>query len=152
MHQGFARSVVYRWFTSDAARALHPPEDQEAVGRRFVASARVAYTRDGTASRAAQIVRALLDTSPQFTSLWKDHDVAQPVEMSKRIVHPKLGLLDLHCQNLYDPAQLHTLIVFTAEPGSVSHAKLAALCADPESHRRDGGVDRNLIAGSPIRG
>ncbi|MGB3482947.1 MAG: transcriptional regulator, partial [Mycobacterium sp.] len=89
-HQGLARSVVYRWFTTEASRALHLPEDQEAVARTFVASARVAYARDGTGSRAAHIVDALLERSPDFATLWKHHDVAQPAELRKRILHPKL--------------------------------------------------------------
>jgi len=158
VHQGFARSVVYRWFTTEASRALHLPEDREAVGRAFVAAARVAYARDGAASRAAQIVEALLDCSPEFAALWKRHDVTQSVELRKRILHPKLGLLELDCQNMYDPHKLHTLMVFTAEPGSPSHAKLAALSADPQSYRRDDGADARQpgaippVAGSTIRG
>lgn len=157
-HQGLARSMVYRWFTDSASRAFHLSEDQETVGRSFVAGARVAYTRDGAGSRAAQIVEALLACSSEFAALWKHHDVAQPVEMCKRILHPKLGLLELQCQNMYDPTKLHTLMVFTAEPGSPSHTKLAALNADPQSYRRDDGADVHQhshlirIAGSAIGG
>ncbi len=44
----------------------------------------------------------------------------------KRLVHPQLGVLDLQCQVLHDVTHLHTLLVFTAEVGSVSHTKLTA--------------------------
>ncbi|MGB3483515.1 MAG: hypothetical protein WBB07_15035, partial [Mycobacterium sp.] len=53
-------------------------------------AARVAYARDGAGSRAAHIVDALLERSPDFATLWKHHDVAQPAELRKRILHPKL--------------------------------------------------------------
>jgi len=154
VYEGFSRSVVYRWFTAPATRTLYLPEDQDAIGRNFVAGARVAYARDGAGSRAAQIVAAMLERSPEFAALWKHHDVAQPPALSKRILHPKLGLLELHCQNLIDPTQLHTLIVFTAEPGSPSHTKLAALCADPHLYARDDGAqaDQNHTVGSAVRG
>jgi hypothetical protein len=48
---------------------------------------------------------------------------------SKRISHPELGILDLHCQTLHDPDQSQTLLVFTAVPGTESYEKLQLLCA-----------------------
>lgn len=136
-YQGFARSVVYRWFTDDDARQLYPVEDHAAIGRSYVAGARVAYARDGAASRTAHIVEDLLRRSTEFAELWKHHDVTQTAERTKRIVHPKLGVLEVQCQILHDAVQSHTLLVFTAEPGTPSHAKLAALGADPQSFLRD---------------
>jgi transcriptional regulator with XRE-family HTH domain len=143
-HRGFARSVVYRWFTDDDARGLYPPEDHPTVGRNFAAGARVAYARDGAGSRAAQIVEDLLERSPEFAELWKRHDVSGSTAHTKRLVHPKLGVLEVHCQILYDAVQLHTLLVFTADPGTPSYAKLAALGADPESYQRDTRVIQEL--------
>lgn len=136
-YQGFARSVVYRWFTDDGARAVYPAEDHPAIGRSFTAGARVAYARDGAGSRAAELVDDLLTRSAEFAELWKRHDVSQTTDLRKRIAHPTLGVLDVQCQALHDPIQLHTLLVFTAEPGSPSFAKLAELGADPWSHRRE---------------
>jgi transcriptional regulator with XRE-family HTH domain len=134
---GMARSVVYRWFTDADSRRVYPVADHAVIGRRFVADARLAYARDGAGSPTAQIVEALLEGSAEFAELWSHHDVSATTEQSKRIAHPKLGVLHVHCQLLYDPAQLHTLLVFTAEPGTPSHAKLAALGADPQAYLRD---------------
>ncbi len=136
-YRGLARSVMYRFFTDEDARALYPPEDQPAIGRSYAASLRVAFTRDGVGSRAAQTVEDLLVRSPEFAELWKHHDVAYPSELTKRIVHPTLGVVELHCQTLFDVAHMQSLVVFTAEPGTSSHAKLATLGADPESYLRD---------------
>lgn len=136
-YQGFARSVVYRWFTDEASRELYPVEDRAAIGLSYAAGARMAYARDGAGSRAAQIVDDLLSRSAEFAELWKRHDVGHAPELTKRIVHPKLGVLEVQCQILHDAVQMHTLLVFTAEPGTPSHAKLTALGADPQSYLRD---------------
>jgi transcriptional regulator with XRE-family HTH domain len=149
VHRGFARSVVYRWFTDDAARLVYPVEDHPAIGRSFTAGARLAYARDGAHSKAAGIVADLLSRSAEFAELWKRHDVTQPPELDKRIVHPQLGVIEVQCQSLHDPVQLHTLLVFTAEPGTPSHAKLAALGADPQSYLRD---SARFNGGLAIRG
>lgn len=140
-YEGFARSVLYRWFTDEAVRDVYPPDYHDDWSRQLVANARVISARDGAGSRAAQIVDALNDCSAEFAALWKRHDVAPTTtDLVKRIVHPALGVLELHCQHLHDPVQLHTLLVFTAEPGTPSHAKLAALAANPDSYAREARV------------
>lgn len=143
-YEGFARSVLYRWFTDEDARAVYPRADHEMHGRAYTAGARVAYARDGAGSRAAQIVEDLLTRSAEFAALWDHHDVAFTVQHAKRIAHPVLGVLDVQCQILHDAEQLHTLLVFTAEPGTVSHSKLAALGSDPESYSRDTPFGRQI--------
>jgi transcriptional regulator with XRE-family HTH domain len=135
-YRGLARSVLYRWFTDPDARRVYPEADHEKVGRSFVAGARVAYTRDGAGSPAARIIDELLGCSAEFAEQWERHDVDFPEALTKQIVHPRLGVLDLQCQVLHDVARLHTLLVFTAEVGTPSHAKLADLCADPEAYLR----------------
>lgn len=145
-YEGFARCVAYRWFTDDTSRGLYPVEDHAAIGRNYVAAARMGYARDGAGSRAAAIVEELLGRSTEFAELWKLHIVGMAHENEKRLVHPKLGLLEVQCQILHDPTQLHTMLVFTAEPGTPSHAKLAALGADPQSYQRDAPVDAHAGA------
>ena len=124
---GMARSMVYRWFTEPAARLIYPVEDHPTHGRVFTAGLRHAYTRDGAGSRAAAIVDALLAVSPEFTAVWREHDVTATHLDVKRFVHPQLGALELHCQNLLDPEQAQTLLVFTAVPGTESAEKLQLL-------------------------
>ena len=143
-YEGLTRSVLYRWFTRDDARQVYPVDEHAMISRSYVAGARMGYARDGAGSQSAHIVENLLTVSTEFAELWKQHDVDQPRELNKSVTHPKLGVLRLQCQVLYDTAQLHTLLVFTAEPGSPSHAKLAALGADPESYRREP-QERSLV-------
>lgn len=59
--------------------------------------------------------------------MWDDHEVGiRPLDI-KRLVHPELGVLELHCQRLLDPQQSHALLVFTAVQGSETHEKLRLL-------------------------
>ncbi|MFC4532296.1 helix-turn-helix transcriptional regulator [Sphaerisporangium dianthi] len=126
-HTGMARSLYYRWFTDPAARSLHPEEDLPVHDRLIAAALHGAYTRDGQGSRAAAIVEALLVTSPRFAAIWREHPVLGPHCARKRVRHPRLGLLELHCQTLVDPDQSQTLLVYTAAPGSESEEKLQLL-------------------------
>src|ERR1700730_3566649 len=97
---------------------------------RLIAShLRGAYTSDGPGSPAAAIVEALLVASPTFATIWPEHPVMHSYCAPKRIQHPELGILELHCQTLVDPDQSQTLLVFTAVPGSESHEKLQLLPA-----------------------
>ncbi|MDR7273241.1 helix-turn-helix transcriptional regulator [Catenuloplanes atrovinosus] len=126
---GRARATVYRWFTEPEARRYYPAEDHALHGRVFTAQLRAAFTRDGRASRAAEFVDALLAVSDEFREIWAVHDVTATHLDAKRIAHPELGIIEVHCQTLVDPGQSQTLLVFTAVPGSPSYEKLALLSA-----------------------
>ncbi|MEU3184381.1 helix-turn-helix transcriptional regulator [Streptomyces sp. NPDC006923] len=126
-YTGLARSMHYRWFTDPATRLIYPEEDHPAHSRLIAANLHGAYTREGRGSRAATIVDALLAASPEFAALWREHPVMGPYCAPKRIQHPQLGLLELHCQTLVDPDQSQALLVFTAVPGSESYGKLQLL-------------------------
>ena len=129
VYTGMARSLHYRWFTDPVARLIYPEDDHPVHDRLIAAHLRGAYTRDGKGSRAAAMVEALLAASPRFAAIWREHPVLGPFCAPKRIQHPQLGLLDLHCQILVDPDQSQTLQVFTAVPGSESYEKLLLLPA-----------------------
>ena len=100
------------------SRLIYPEEDHPTHSRLIAANLHGAYTRDGKGSRAAAIVDALLAASPEFAAIWREHPVAGPYCAPKRIQHPQLGLLELHCQTLVDPDQSQALLVYTAAPGS----------------------------------
>ncbi|MEU4419318.1 helix-turn-helix transcriptional regulator [Actinoplanes sp. NPDC024001] len=125
---GLARSVWFRWFTDPAARRLYPEEHHPRHGRIFAAQLRAAFAA-APQSRAGEIVGALLEASPEFAAIWAEHEVGLTHADRKTLLHPELGALDLYCQNLFDPDQLQTLLVFTAVPGSASYQKLQLLAA-----------------------
>ncbi|BBH66365.1 transcriptional regulator [Actinoplanes sp. OR16] len=125
---GLARSAWYRWFTDPASRRIYPEDHHPRHSRILTAQLRAAYALapDG---RAGEIVDALLAASPEFAAIWAGHEVGLAYTDRKILIHPELGELDLYCQNLHDPGQMQTLLVFTAVPGSASHEKLQLLAA-----------------------
>ena len=124
---GLDRSTVHRWFTDPSSRHVYPAEDQPRHARAFVADLRTAYARLGHDSRAGIIVDSLLGRSAEFAAIWADHEVREKHQRMKRLQHPEVGVMDLECQILLDPLQAQQLLVFTAEPGSASAAKLELL-------------------------
>jgi transcriptional regulator with XRE-family HTH domain len=124
---GPARSIGYRWFTDPATRRLYHPDDHEQTSRVFTAGIRRIATLRGPGSPAARLADRLLAESPEFAALWAGHQVGLTFDPGKRFIHPELGLLELACQHLVDPAQSHILLVYTAVPGTESYQKLQLL-------------------------
>jgi transcriptional regulator with XRE-family HTH domain len=126
-YAGPARSIGFRWFTEPASRALYAPEDHEFLSRLWVSGLREIQTLRGRPSRAAELADLLLDRSPEFRETWERHEVGLRPRETKRFVHPDLGTLELTCQTLTDPTQSHSLLVYTAVPGTESAEKLQLL-------------------------
>ena len=126
-YTGPARSIGYRWFTDPAARALYAVEDHALLSRRYVSGLRGLVALRGPDSRAKRYADLLLAESEEFRTLWDAHEIGVRPDGTKRLVHPEVGALELHCQTLIDPEQSHLLLVYTAVPGSESHDKLRLL-------------------------
>ena len=124
---GPSRSIGYRWFTDPAARALLPSEDHEFYSRMYAAGLRGVVTLRGPGSKAAHLAELLTEQSEEFRALWKEHEVGIRPRETKRYQHPAVGPLELNCQVLLDPEQSHSLLVYTAVPGSASYEKLQLL-------------------------
>lgn len=124
---GLARSGIYRWFTDAAERTVYPAADQPRQGRALVAGLRVAYGLSGTASRAGQLVGALLKESREFAELWELHEVARRFEDHKVLIHREVGEIELDCQALLTEDQSQALLVLTAAPRTEAAEKLALL-------------------------
>lgn len=124
---GPARSIGYRWFSDPAGRALYAPSDHDFLGRLWVSGLRQVMTVRGPSSRAAELADDLLGRSEEFRTIWDLHEIGLRPAATKNFVHPELGALELQCQTLTDPDQTHSLLVYTAKPGSESHEKLQLL-------------------------
>ncbi len=124
---GAARSAGYRWFTDPASRALYAPGERPFLSRMFASGLREVVTLRGPRSRAARLVRLLLDSSEEFRQVWDKQEVGVRPREVKHFVHPEVGELELTCQRLVDPGQAHQLMVYTAVPGTESHEKLQML-------------------------
>ncbi|MFF4887523.1 helix-turn-helix transcriptional regulator [Streptomyces nigra] len=126
-YTGPARSSGYRWFTDPSARDLYAPEQHAFMTRMYAAGLRAIVTLRGPGSRAAYLADLLLDSSEEFRRVWDDHEIGIRPREVKHFVHPEVGALELTCQRLIDPDQAHSLMVYTAVPGTESYEKLQVL-------------------------
>jgi len=126
-YEGPYRSIGFRWFADPSSRELYAPEDHEFLSRLWTSGLREMAGRRGPASRAQQLADLLLSQNEEFRMLWDLHEIGLRPAAAKRFVHPELGTLELTCQTLTDPAGSHSLLVYTAVPGSESAAKLELL-------------------------
>ncbi|MFC7431869.1 MULTISPECIES: helix-turn-helix transcriptional regulator [unclassified Agrococcus] len=126
-HTGPDRSIGYRWFAHPDGRRLQHPDDHLFYSRMYASGLRELSARRGPGSRAAAFASLLLERSAEFREVWERHEVGVRPRETKRFVHPDVGELELACQQLVDPAASHTLLVYTAIPGTPSHERLALL-------------------------
>jgi transcriptional regulator with XRE-family HTH domain len=126
-HRGLAASGVWRWFTDPSTRARFPAADHAQHGRVRVAELRRTWARRRTDADVAALVDGLLARSAEFRAFWAEHDVAARHPDRKRILHPVVGPVDVHCEVLLQPAGDQSLVLLTAEPGSEDQHKLDLL-------------------------
>ena len=126
-HTGLARSAYYRWFTDPAPRSRYRPADHAHQSRLQAAGLRAALSLNSSDARAQEIVRRLLQQSPEFAAVWESHVVATRFDDHKALIHPELGSIELDCQALFTEDQSQCLLVLTAAPRTESAEKLALL-------------------------
>ena len=127
-YTGLERSEYYRWFVHpETERIRYPEDDRDRQSRAQVAALRLAYGTMGAESRAGELVRALLKSSPEFADLWDRHEVAKRFEDHKTLVHPDLGEIEVDCQPLYTENQAQALLVLTPRAGTGAAEKLRLL-------------------------
>lgn len=128
VYTGPARSVVYRWFTDPSERDIYPEADHDRHARMYVAALRGAVARGGDDDpRARELADRLLAESAEFAGLWAEHEVGFRTSDRKRMVHPRVGIIELDCQTLVAEDQAQVLLVYTATPGTEDHEKLQLL-------------------------
>ncbi|MFD4526692.1 helix-turn-helix transcriptional regulator [Streptomyces sp. NPDC058470] len=121
------RNVIRRFFTEPRVRALFPPEDHPELARSHVATLRAVAAARPDDPEPARLVTELRAASEEFARLWESHEVAVRRASTKRFRHPTVGLLELGCEVLLNPAHDQLLIVHTARPGTESHERLQLL-------------------------
>ncbi|WP_310363275.1 helix-turn-helix transcriptional regulator [Catenuloplanes atrovinosus] len=126
-YTGFARSLAYRWFTDPEARQRYRQDDHTYLARLLVSRARTVAALRGSGSRAARLANLLFARSPEFRKLWNSHERSVQQNDIIYFAHPQVGALELCCQQLIDPRQNHSLLVYTATPCSESHDRLHLL-------------------------
>ena len=119
--------MLYRWFTDPSERSIYPQDEHLRHTRTYVAGARTLLAREPDDPRAREIVEELLAISPEFAALWSEHEVTLRLNEYKRMVHPRVGPIELYCQQLSAVEEGQILLVYTATPGTEDHEKLKLL-------------------------
>jgi transcriptional regulator with XRE-family HTH domain len=85
------RNILRFIFLDPRARAAQ--YDWKSVARFVVGAFRVDAARAGAAAAVEPLVDELSRLSPEFETMWRDHDIHAPGEAVKHIRHPVLGPL-----------------------------------------------------------
>ncbi|MEU5212191.1 helix-turn-helix transcriptional regulator [Streptomyces sp. NPDC020742] len=114
-----------RWLFSGPAREVSP-HDHAQLGRSCVADLRTTgrYPED---PGVRQLVHELSQESAEFAALWASHEIGINRTMTKRMVHPLAGFLELNCELLAIPESSQRLMFYTATPGTATHRALRSL-------------------------
>ena len=100
------RNSLWRMFTVQSCRAA--TLDWEEGVRRMVAEYRAAMAEHVAEPAWKCLVSRLTKASPEFTELWERHEVASPENLTKRYLHPEVGLLKLNYTHLWLGQRLGT--------------------------------------------
>lgn len=110
---GDHRYLAYRWFTRPEVRAGHPREEQERHARHLVADLRAVAGRRAGDPTVNGLVDRLTAASPEFRTLWAEHEVAVRRADRKTLLHPRVGALLMDCETLVTPDLGQQLLVLT---------------------------------------
>ncbi|RKN39754.1 helix-turn-helix transcriptional regulator [Streptomyces hoynatensis] len=122
------RNMARHAFLDPAARALYP--DWPEVAAETAAHLRLDAGRHPGDPRLRRLLDELTAGSPEFGPLWARQQVREKAHGRKRMRHPRAGELDVGYETLSLPGDRDQLLVlYTAEPGSPTAARLAALSA-----------------------
>jgi transcriptional regulator with XRE-family HTH domain len=100
------RNSLWRMFTVQSCRAA--TLDWEEGTRRMVAEYRAAMAEHVAEPAWKCLVTRLTKASPEFAELWERHEIASPENLTKRFLHPEVGLLKLNYTHLWLGQRLGT--------------------------------------------
>jgi transcriptional regulator with XRE-family HTH domain len=100
------RNSLWRMFTVPHCRER--TLDWEEATRRMVGEYRSAMAEHVAEPAWKCLVSRLIKASPEFAALWERHEVASPENLTKRYLHPDVGLLKLNYTHLWLGQRLGT--------------------------------------------
>jgi len=97
-------------------------------GSGLVASLRVRYAQGQPDQRVQALISELIERSPVFRQLWKEHGVVKRMKGRKTFNHPEVGEIELDWDRLSVPgANGQVLMVYSAAPGTPAATALTLL-------------------------
>jgi transcriptional regulator with XRE-family HTH domain len=127
---GQRRNLLWWAFTDPAAREVLA--DWEAEARALLARYRAASARHCDEPEFAALIEDLSRLSPHVADWWPRHDVQSSASGTKRLRHPKLGMLTLDHTVLQvaENPELK-LVIYCGAPGSAAADALATVVPAP---------------------
>lgn len=120
------RNMIRWMFLNPKARQVYP--DWGEIAAQLVAILRLAAGRDTHDPVLAALVSDMSALSADFAACWADYRVFQHTHGPKRYRHETVGIMTLNYETLVPPTDPDLrVIVYTADVGSPSAEKLAAL-------------------------
>jgi len=119
------RNSLWRMFTSPSCRETML--DWEDGVRRLVAEYRAAMAEHLAEPAWKCLVSRLAKASPEFAELWERHEVASPENLTKRYLHPQVGLLNLNYTHLWLGQRLGTRMTTYSPADEQTAARLREL-------------------------
>jgi hypothetical protein len=126
------RNTLWLLFTCPAMRTVIA--DWEAGAIRCVAQFRAAFAEHMAEPAWKCLPKRLAEESPDFAAIWARHDVAAMETVTKRYLHPKLGLLSFeYAPMLFRPHGEGRLIIYTPADEQTAAALTQLATVVPEA-------------------
>jgi transcriptional regulator with XRE-family HTH domain len=110
------RNILRLMFCNPRVRDVQ--DDWSKTARLVVSAFRADAARAGASREISELVDELCVRSPEFATLWGDHEVQGPGEGTKRLRHPELGLIELEYSSfLVDGRPDLAMIIYNPAPG-----------------------------------
>ena len=127
---GWEGNLFWCWFVSHRWRRamLNPPDQQEAIGRAYVAGLRVVVAERGYDAAATALVGDLLAASTEFARMWTEHRVSKPPSSTiVSVVDERVGRLDFDPALVVGPRSRQRLHSLHAASGTPTQQRVSRL-------------------------
>jgi transcriptional regulator with XRE-family HTH domain len=121
------RNVVRWLFTGRDIERYGADEYVTQFARGLVADLRAASGRYPGDAGIARLVAEVAGRSALFARLWDEGEVGIRRGSRKRMTHPVVGELEMHCDVLYVPERDQRVVLYTTTPGTPSHEAMKLL-------------------------
>ena len=115
---------IIRW--ACAYRGTVRDDATEGFLRECLAELRLAAARYPDDRSVRELV-AEVTAIPEFAAIWAEREVSVRRATTKKMRHPVVGPLELHCDVLLVPDRDQRVVLYTAAPGTPSHEALKLL-------------------------
>lgn len=121
------RNPLRWWFSDDPDEAQIRDTDYWGFCQDSIADLRAASARYPDDPGMKELIAELMAASRVFRSLWEQREVRTRGTTRKRMNHPVVGEIEVHCDVLLVPDRDQKVVLYTAAPGTPSYEALKLL-------------------------